>query len=192
PDACAAALVADRARDCDVGGCVLAPCEQVVLLAELQRANLALSFAVVELEAPIREAALEVLSLIGRVRRRLVQPRPGDELRLNLLDPSVELVEHWQRAFVADRLALLGGGVALLARPFDVVELAEVGQRDRGPRVSAIGGLLELSPDVHAASEAPLFRNERGLLARRAEQAADRAHSPSSPRSPAELSARTW
>src|SRR5690606_7334583 len=94
------ARVDDRARDRDVGGSVLAPCEQVVLLAELQRANLALSFAVVDLEAPIREAALEVLSLIGRVRRRLVLPRPGDELRLNLLDPSVELVEHWQRAFV--------------------------------------------------------------------------------------------
>src|SRR5690606_14277844 len=68
------ARVDDRARDRDVGGSVLAPCEQVVLLAELQRANLALSFAVVEHEAPIREAALEVLSLIGRVRRRLVQP----------------------------------------------------------------------------------------------------------------------
>lgn len=71
-DAGALAGVDDGAGVGDVGGAVLAAGEQVVLLAELEGADLALGLAVVDFEAAVRETAFEVLALIQGVGRRLV------------------------------------------------------------------------------------------------------------------------
>src|SRR5690606_34672839 len=126
--------------------------------------NAPLGAAVVDLEAPVLEAATEERPLVDGVGGGLTEAGFRQELGMNAVDPLVESVEQGQGASTALLAAGIGIEASGLAGFLDGVELDEVLQRDSSSPVLGDEGAMEFASDVHAAAQAALvWDGDEGL-----------------------------
>src|SRR5512133_137824 len=120
--------------------------------------------AVVDLEAPILEAASEEEALVDRIGCRTAKWRFRKQLGMQLVDPGVQSVQQWERASEPFLGPSASVEATLLAVGFDVVEISEILQRDRGPPIFGQERCVEFAANVHATAETAFGRNcDQGL-----------------------------
>ena len=121
--------------------------------------------AVIDLEAPVAEAAAEEVALVDGVGRVAPEGRLGQEFGVKVVDPAVERIEQGQRAPTPFFSTSRGVESTRLAVFLDRVEVDEVLERNRGPPVLGEQRRMKLAANVHATAE-PVFRRHSydGLL----------------------------